>query len=240
MRPYVVRTGRSELYPFIPAELLEASAISAEHLEILRRLGPHQRDHRAADRPRRASSGALTLIHAESGRRYSEDDVAFLEAVADRVALALDTAITFEQQSERLAGVTAGRRGRAARDPGAAPGPRPVRSPCRPATSPRRPRRRSAATSTRWSAGPSSVRLLVGDVRGKGLAAVRTATVVLGEFRAAAAGAGDVAHVAREIDRRILPYLLDAEDFVTGVLVDIEHDGQLQRRLVRPPRAGAC
>ena len=70
------------------------------------------------------------------------------------------------------------------------------------------------------------MRLLVGDVRGKGLSAVRTATVVLGEFRAAAAGPGDVAHVAREIDRRILPYLPDAEDFVTGVLVDIEHDGR--------------
>jgi serine phosphatase RsbU (regulator of sigma subunit) len=69
------------------------------------------------------------------------------------------------------------------------------------------------------------VRLLVGDVRGKGLSAVRTATVVLGEFRAAAAGGGDVAHVAREIDRRVQPYLLDTEDFVTGVLVDIEPDG---------------
>ena len=48
---------------------------------------------------------------------------------------------------------------------------------------------------------------------------------MLGEFRAAAAGTGDVAHVAREIDRRIRPYLLDTEDFVTGVLVDIDHDG---------------
>ncbi|MCW2737978.1 GAF domain-containing protein, partial [Nocardioides sp.] len=50
--------------------------------------------------------GTLTLIHAESGRRYSEEDCAFLEAVADRVAVALDTAASFEQQSERLAGVT--------------------------------------------------------------------------------------------------------------------------------------
>ena len=49
---------------------------------------------------------------------------------------------------------------------------------------------------------------------------------MIGEFRAAAAGSGDVAHVAREIDRRIRPYLPDAEDFVSGVLVDIEHDGQ--------------
>ena len=88
--------------------------------------------------------------------------------------------------------------------------------------------------------GPTSVRLLVGDVRGKGLSAVRTATVVLGEFRAAAAGTGDVAHVAREIDRRIPPYLPDAEDFVTGVLVDIEPRRPLQRRLLRPSRARRC
>ncbi len=50
--------------------------------------------------------------------------------------------------------------------------------------------------------------------------------MVLGEFRAAAAGTGEVAHVAREIDRRIVRYLPDPEDFVTGVLVDIEHDGR--------------
>lgn len=46
------------------------------------------------------------------------------------------------------------------------------------------------------------------------------------DVRAAAAGTGDVAQVAREIDRRILLYLPDPEDFVTAVLVDIELDGR--------------
>lgn len=219
----VLRSGESEVYPFIPAELLESVAISAEHLEILQRLGLTS----AIIVPligRDGVVGVVTLVHAESGRRYSEDDVAFLEAVADRVAAALDTAITFEKQSERLAGVTlvaeAAQRAILAPPP-ARTGPVTLSA-----------RYLSAASEAQVGgdlyevvSGPSSVRLLVGDVRGKGLAAVRTATVVLGEFRAAAAGAGDVAHVAREIDRRILPYLLDTEDFVTGLLVDIEHDG---------------
>lgn len=219
----VARTGQTEIYPFIPHELIETSATSAEHLALLRRLGLTS----AIIVPltgRDGVVGTLTLIHAESGRRYVEEDVAFLEAVADRVAVALDTAATFEHQSERLAGVTlvaeAAQRAILAPPPGRV-GPVALSA-----------RYLSAAVEAQIGGdlyeivrGPASVRMLVGDVRGKGLSAVRTATVVLGEFRAAAASSGDVAHVAREIDRRIVPYLPDAEDFVTGVLVDIRADG---------------
>jgi serine phosphatase RsbU (regulator of sigma subunit) len=219
---HVVATGQSEIFPFIPAELLEAAAVDEDHLAILRRLGLTS----AIVVPLAGHGvvGALSLIHAESGRRYSDEDFAFLEAVADRVAVALGTAAAFEQQSERLADVTlvaeAAQRAILAPPP-ARTGPVALSA-----------RYRSAAVEAQVGGdlyevvrGGSSVRLLVGDVRGKGLSAVRTATVVLGEFRAAAAGTGDVAHVAREIDRRLPPYLLDAEDFVTALLVDIEHDG---------------
>ncbi len=219
----VVRTGESELYPFIPAELVEATAVNEEHLAILRRLGFTS----ALVAPlsgRTGVVGAVTLIHAESGRRYGDDDVVFLDSIADRVALALDTAATFEQQSQRLAGVTlvaeAAQRAILAPPP-ARVGPVALSA-----------RYHSAAVEAQIGGdlyevvpGPKSVRLHVGDVRGKGLAAVRTATVVLGEFRAAAASTADVAQVARVIDQRIQPYLLDAEDFVTAVLVDIEDDG---------------
>jgi serine phosphatase RsbU (regulator of sigma subunit) len=220
---HVIRTGESVLYPFIPADLIEAAAAGPEHLEVLRRLGLTS----AMIVPLKGRDGvigALTLIHAESGRRYSDEDVDFLEAVSDRLAVALETAASFDQQSERLAGVTlvaeAAQRAILAPPP-ARIGPVSLSA-----------RYHSAAFEAQIGGdlyevvrGPSSVRLLVGDVRGKGLSAVRTATVVLGEFRAAAAGPGDVAHVAREIDRRIRPYLPDDEDFVTGVLVDIRHDG---------------
>jgi serine phosphatase RsbU (regulator of sigma subunit) len=72
---------------------------------------------------------------------------------------------------------------------------------------------------------PDGVRLLVGDVRGKGLAAVRTATIVLGEFRAAAADLDDIAKVAGQIDRRLRPYLAD-EDFVTASVAEVANDGR--------------
>ena len=49
---------------------------------------------------------------------------------------------------------------------------------------------------------PGAVRLIIGDVRGKGLDAVRLATVVLGEFRAAAVERDDIAALARQMDTR--------------------------------------
>ncbi len=222
--PHVVRTGRSELYPSVRAALVRASGHDEEHAKLLRRLGLTS----AIIAPltgRDGVLGALTLAHAESGRRYTEEDVAFLEEVADHAALALDTAASFEQQSERLAGVM--QVAQAAQQAILAPPP-PRIGPLRLSA-----RYLSAAVEAQVGGdlyeivpGPSSVRLLVGDVRGKGLSAVRTATVVIGEFRAAAVDTHDVVHVACEIDRRIQPYLPDPEDFVTGVIVDIDHDGR--------------
>ncbi len=219
----VLASGRSELHPNVPADLLEAAAIGPEHLAALRALAPTS----AMVVPLRGRDdvlGTLTLVQVGSARHYGSADVAFLDEVADRVAVALETAATFEQQSERLAGVTLV--AEAAQRAILAP------PPARTGAVALSARYRSATSEAQVGGdlyevvrAPGSVRLLVGDVRGKGLSAVRTATVVLGEFRAAAAGPEDAAHVAREIDRRILPYLPDAEDFVTGVLVDIRHDG---------------
>lgn len=216
-------SGRSQLYPYVPVHLLEAAAIGPEHRAALRALAPTS----AVVVPLRGRDGVLgtmTLVQAGSGRHYDEADVAFLEAAADRVAVALETAAAFEQQSELLADVTlvADAAQRAILAP-----PPPRAGPVALAA-----RYRSASTAAQVGGdlyevvtGPTSVRLLVGDVRGKGLGAVRTATIVLGEFRAAAAGTDDVAHVASEIDRRILPYLTNSEDFVTALLVDIRDDG---------------
>jgi serine phosphatase RsbU (regulator of sigma subunit) len=71
------------------------------------------------------------------------------------------------------------------------------------------------------------VRLFVGDVRGKGLDAVRLATVVLGFFRSAAAEPISLAGLAWQMDRRLAPYLTD-EDFVTAVMVEIDAAGHCQ------------
>jgi PAS domain S-box-containing protein len=87
--PNVIRTGRSELYPEIPKEMLERSAVDAEHLRIIREL-----DLRSALvvplRGRTEVFGAMTLIYAESDRRYTPDDLAFAEELARRAALMIE------------------------------------------------------------------------------------------------------------------------------------------------------
>ena len=209
--------------PLHPRRARRGAAVNEEHLAILRRLGLTS----AIVAPlvgRDGVVGAVTLIHAESGRRYSEEDLAFLEEVADRVALALDTAATFEQQSERLAGVTlvaeAAQRAILAPPP-ARIGPVALSA-----------RYLSAAVEAQVGGdlyevvrGPSSVRLLVGDVAARDSPRCAPRRWCSASSAPPPPATGDVAHVAREIDRRIRAYLPDAEDFVTGVLVDIEHDG---------------
>jgi serine phosphatase RsbU (regulator of sigma subunit) len=96
-------------------------------------------------------------------------------------------------------------------------------------------RYRSAAQSARVGGDfydvantPHGVRLIVGDVRGKGLDAVRVAAAVLGSFREAAFSAGpDLATVARVVSDAVDRHR-DAEDFVTAVFVQLDADGRGQ------------
>ena len=218
----VIRTGQPELYPELPPEVLEASARSPEHLEALRSLGLSS----ALVVPlvgRAGNFGAITLIQAESDRRYVDADLPFVEDIARRAALALETARIFRDQSGRLADVT--RVAEAAQQAILAPPPARLGPVALGA-------RYLSATAEALVGGdlyevvarPGAVRLLIGDVRGKGLAAVRTATVVLGEFRAAAADLDDLADVARQLDRRVRAYI-DEEDFVTALIAEIADDG---------------
>jgi phosphoserine phosphatase RsbU/P len=68
------------------------------------------------------------------------------------------------------------------------------------------------------------VRLLVGDVRGKGLDAVRLAGVVLGSFRDVAQDRPDLTQVAAALDRSVTR-AIGPEDFVTAVAVQVLGDG---------------
>src|SRR5919204_459759 len=97
--PQVVRTGRSELYPEIPASLLEAAAVDAEHLALIRELGLRS----AIVVPLRARGrtfGALTLVTAESGRRYTQADLALVEQIGERAGLAIDNARLYRREHE--------------------------------------------------------------------------------------------------------------------------------------------
>jgi serine phosphatase RsbU (regulator of sigma subunit) len=68
------------------------------------------------------------------------------------------------------------------------------------------------------------VRLIVGDVLGKGLAAARTASVVLGAFREAAYESSDLPQIAARIEASLL-HQGAAEEFVTAVLAQVSDDG---------------
>ena len=72
------------------------------------------------------------------------------------------------------------------------------------------------------------VRAVVGDVRGKGIDAVRLAAIALGAFRETAAqSSADLVDVARRMDQRLARHL-EAEDFVTAVLAEFGPDGSLE------------
>jgi serine phosphatase RsbU (regulator of sigma subunit) len=95
--PQVIRTGRSELYPEIDDELLQAGAEDEEHLEIIRRL----RMKSAMVVPLRARDrtlGAITFIFAESGRQYSTHELELAEELGRRAGLALDHARLYERE----------------------------------------------------------------------------------------------------------------------------------------------
>ena len=95
--PNVLRTGQSELYPDIPDELLVARCVNEEHLRMARNLGLRS----AIIVPlaaRGRTLGAMTFVFAESGRRYTTDDLAFAEDLARRCAVALDNARLYVSQ----------------------------------------------------------------------------------------------------------------------------------------------
>lgn len=64
------------------------------------------------------------------------------------------------------------------------------------------------------------VRLIVGDVRGKGLEAVQTAAAAVGAFRQAAYTEADLVDLARAVDDTVARVIGD-EDFVTAVFIEL-------------------
>jgi PAS domain S-box-containing protein len=102
--PRVIRTGRPEFHPEISEEALASTAKDAEHLQIVRDLKLRS----AIVVPLTARGrvlGALSLVYAESGRRYSEDDLAFAEDFAARAGLAITNARLYaaEQRAHQQA-----------------------------------------------------------------------------------------------------------------------------------------
>jgi phosphoserine phosphatase RsbU/P len=75
--------------------------------------------------------------------------------------------------------------------------------------------------------GRHGLRVLIGDVRGKGLEAVHLASTVLGAFRAVAQEEEQLQEVARRLDEAVSRQA-EEEDFVTALIVEVRDDGQLR------------
>lgn len=94
----VIRTGEAEVLKTIPEDLLVGVAEDDEHLQRLRDLSPVS----AMVVPltaRRRVLGALTLVHAESGRTHEDDDVDAACELAQRAAIAVDNAALFAERA---------------------------------------------------------------------------------------------------------------------------------------------
>ncbi|MFD3530652.1 PP2C family protein-serine/threonine phosphatase [Streptomyces sp. NPDC058664] len=84
---------------------------------------------------------------------------------------------------------------------------------------------------------PGAVRIMLGDVQGKGLGAVETASVLLGSFRAAVSDAPDLAALADRLDEGLARYGAwdpdsdAAERFATVVLAELPDDEDVARLL---------
>ncbi|HEY6796145.1 MAG TPA: PP2C family protein-serine/threonine phosphatase [Kineosporiaceae bacterium] len=74
---------------------------------------------------------------------------------------------------------------------------------------------------------PYGLRVLCGDVRGKGLDAVRMSAQVLAAFRERATDDSDLGVLLDHMDRAVARSLESEEDFVTAVLAQLADDGRV-------------
>ena len=102
--PEVLRTGQPQFLPELSDEAIAAFARVAEHLRVLREIGP--RSYLCVPLVARGRAfGALSLVYADSGRRYGPAERELALELARRAATAVDNARLFaaEQEARRAA-----------------------------------------------------------------------------------------------------------------------------------------
>ncbi|WP_242728763.1 PAS domain S-box protein [Microcoleus vaginatus] len=99
--PLVIRTGTSQLIAEVDEEILAAAAENAAELEILRSLNIGSQ----ACVPLKARGrvmGSITCFTSKLGHRYNAEDMAMLEDLAYRVAIALDNTRLYTKAQQAL------------------------------------------------------------------------------------------------------------------------------------------
>jgi serine phosphatase RsbU (regulator of sigma subunit) len=236
----IARSGKAQLVPAIIDEMLVAAARDAAHLELLRQLKMTS----AIVVPltvRGRSIGAITLVSAESGQRYTEADLAFAQDLASRAAIALDNARLYDEQHSIAAT---------------------LQEALRPYELPSIPGMRIGARYVAqgqanevggdfydvFASGSAGVwSLLIGDVCGKGARAAALTALVRHTVRAEANHPQSAEQVLRRLNTAILRQLGPAEtrfctaiygelDVTTGSCVDVTlaSGGHLPPRVLHP------
>lgn len=95
----VLRTGNAEMISEITDELLASSIQDPQLLGIIRSLGLRS-TLCVPVKARGRVVGAMTLFCAESGRRYSADDLRLAEDLARRVSTAIENAVLYRTAEE--------------------------------------------------------------------------------------------------------------------------------------------
>ena len=208
---HVVQTGETAYVPDITDEMVAAAIADPEHLALVQRL--HLRSLIIAPMTARGRTfGALTLVSAESGRRFEAADVQLAEELARRAAVAIENSRLYTERTriahtlqvkllpERLPeipGVMLAARYRAAGELNEVGGdfydvfPR---------------------SATDWA-------LVVGDVSGKGAEAAAVTALARYTLRAAAMEEGPPSHALRRLNDAMLAD--GSSQFATVVLAYI-------------------
>ena len=96
----VIRSGTSQLISDVPQDVFEAAAQDETHEQLLRELGIRSFIC-VPIKARGRTLGAITLVSAESGRRYTEADLRTTEELALRVAAVAENAQLYEEVERR-------------------------------------------------------------------------------------------------------------------------------------------
>jgi PAS domain S-box-containing protein len=99
--PAVIRSGKAQLLAEVTEELLESVAPADDALKTLRELGLVS----AMAVPLKARGrtlGALTLAAAESGRKFTPDDLAVAEDLGRRAGLAVENAMLYDREHQAV------------------------------------------------------------------------------------------------------------------------------------------
>ena len=97
----ILRSGHAEIYPEITQEALDHGAVDDEHRAMLRKL--QLRSGMIVPlRGRDRVFGAISFVYAESGRRYTEEDLVLAEELARRAGLVIERRRLEEERAQLL------------------------------------------------------------------------------------------------------------------------------------------